>query len=88
MSGHAVALLAEALWYSGSVPDKVNCISSLDQPLTEMRTKNPPAIKERPVRMAKHLSYISTACYGDSFTLWRRSVLPVRYELDCKYCYK
>jgi hypothetical protein len=30
----------------------------------------------------------STACYGDSFTLWRRSVLPVRYELDCKYCYK
>jgi hypothetical protein len=23
-----------------------------------------------------------------SFTLWRRSVLPVRYELDCKYCYK
>jgi hypothetical protein len=24
----------------------------------------------------------------DSFTLWRRSVLPVRYELDCKYCYK
>jgi hypothetical protein len=30
----------------------------------------------------------STTCYGDSFTLWRRSVLPVRYELDCKYCYK
>jgi hypothetical protein len=30
----------------------------------------------------------STACYGDSFTIWRRSVLPVRYELDCKYCYK
>jgi hypothetical protein len=30
----------------------------------------------------------STACNGDSFTLWRRSVLPVRYELDCKYCYK
>jgi hypothetical protein len=28
------------------------------------------------------------SCYGDSFTLWRRSVLPVRYELDCKYCYK
>jgi hypothetical protein len=25
---------------------------------------------------------------GDSFTLWRRSVLPVRYELDCKYRYK
>jgi hypothetical protein len=26
----------------------------------------------------------------DGFTLWRRSVLPlpVRYELDCKYCYK
>jgi hypothetical protein len=24
----------------------------------------------------------------DSFTLRRRSVLPVRYELDCKYCYK
>jgi hypothetical protein len=21
-------------------------------------------------------------------TLWRQSVLPVRYELDCKYCYK
>jgi hypothetical protein len=32
--------------------------------------------------------YASTACYRDSFTLWRRSVLPVRYELDCKYCYK
>jgi hypothetical protein len=30
----------------------------------------------------------STACYGDSSTLWRRSVLPVRYELNCKYCYK
>jgi hypothetical protein len=30
----------------------------------------------------------SMACYGDSFTLWWRSVLPVRYELDCKYCYK
>jgi hypothetical protein len=30
----------------------------------------------------------STACYRDSFTLWRRNVLPVRYELDCKYCYK
>jgi hypothetical protein len=30
----------------------------------------------------------STVCYGDSFTLCRRSVLPVRYELDCKYCYK
>jgi hypothetical protein len=29
-----------------------------------------------------------TDCYGDSFTLWRRSVLPVRYKLDCKYCYK
>jgi hypothetical protein len=25
---------------------------------------------------------------GDSFTLCRRNVLPVRYELDCKYCYK
>jgi hypothetical protein len=24
----------------------------------------------------------------DSFTLWRRSVLPVKYELDCNYCYK
>jgi hypothetical protein len=38
----------------------------------------------------QHLTalYASTACYGDSFTLWRRSVLPVRYELDCKYCYK
>jgi hypothetical protein len=23
---------------------------------------------------------------GNSFTLWRRSVLPVRNELDCKYC--
>jgi hypothetical protein len=32
--------------------------------------------------------WASTACYGDSFTLWRRSVLPVRYALDCKYCYK
>jgi hypothetical protein len=32
--------------------------------------------------------WASTACYGDSFTLWRRSVLPVRYELDCKYCQK
>jgi hypothetical protein len=38
----------------------------------------------------QHLTalYASTACYGDSFTLWRRSVLPVRYELDSKYCYK
>jgi hypothetical protein len=27
--------------------------------------------------------YASKDCYGDSFTLWRRSVLPVRYELDC-----
>jgi hypothetical protein len=32
--------------------------------------------------------YISTACYGVSFTLWEQSVLSVRYELDCKYCYK
>jgi hypothetical protein len=32
--------------------------------------------------------WASTACYRDSFTLWRRSVLPVRYELDCEYCYK
>jgi hypothetical protein len=32
-------------------------------------------------------SYVE-ASYVDSFTLWRRSVLPVRYELDCKYCYK
>jgi hypothetical protein len=32
--------------------------------------------------------WASNACCGDSFTLWRRSVLPVRYELDCKYCYK
>jgi hypothetical protein len=23
-----------------------------------------------------------------TFTLWRWRVLPVRYELDCKYCYK
>jgi hypothetical protein len=38
----------------------------------------------------RHLATLqaSTGCYGDSFTLWRRSVLPVRYELDCKYCYK
>jgi hypothetical protein len=38
----------------------------------------------------QHLTTLqaSTACYGDSFTLWRRSVLPVRYELDCKYWYK
>jgi hypothetical protein len=27
----------------------------------------------------------STACYGDRSTLRRRSVLPVRYDLDCKY---
>jgi hypothetical protein len=35
----------------------------------------------------RRLTYLwaSKACYGDSFTLWRRSVLPVRYELDCKY---
>jgi hypothetical protein len=60
--------------------------------------------KVRPVRRADSLTSIydnldnvdhhlttlkaSTACYGYSFTLWRRSVLPVRYELDCKYCYK
>jgi hypothetical protein len=38
----------------------------------------------------QHLTTLkaSTVCYGDSFTLWRRSVLPVRYELNCKYCYK
>jgi hypothetical protein len=24
----------------------------------------------------------------DIFTLWRRSVLPVRYELDCTNCHK
>jgi hypothetical protein len=37
----------------------------------------------------QHLTTLqtSTACYGEGFTLWRRSVLPVRYELDCKYCY-
>jgi hypothetical protein len=29
-----------------------------------------------------------TNCSGDSFTLWSRNVFPVRYELDCKYCYK
>jgi hypothetical protein len=35
------------------------------------------------------LSYsVSKASNGDSLTLWRRSALPVRYELDCKYCYK
>jgi hypothetical protein len=26
--------------------------------------------------------------YFTLVTLWRRSVLPVRYKLDCKYCYK
>jgi hypothetical protein len=38
----------------------------------------------------QHLTtlWAPTACYGDSFSLWSRSVLPVRYELDCKYCYK
>jgi hypothetical protein len=51
------------------------------------------AICERIVRTLwepRHLTtlWVSTVCYGDSFTLWRRSVLPVRYELDCKYCYK
>jgi hypothetical protein len=30
----------------------------------------------------------NTACYGDSFILWRQCVLSVRYELDCKYFYK
>jgi hypothetical protein len=39
--------------------------------------------KVRRVRKADNLTAIC-----DSFTLWRRSVLPVRYELDCKYCYK
>jgi hypothetical protein len=39
-------------------------------------------------RVSKRACQASTACYGDSFTLWRRSVLPVRYELDCKHCYK
>jgi hypothetical protein len=32
--------------------------------------------------------WVSEAFYGDSFTLWRRSGLPVRYKLDCKYGYK
>jgi hypothetical protein len=38
----------------------------------------------------QHLTtlYAFSACYWDSFTLWRWSVLPVRYELDCKYCYE
>jgi hypothetical protein len=35
-----------------------------------------------------HTLWDSKACYGDSFSIWRRSVLLVRYELDCKYCYK
>jgi hypothetical protein len=32
--------------------------------------------------------YACKVCYEDGFTSWRRSVLPVRYELDCNYCYK
>jgi hypothetical protein len=38
----------------------------------------------------QHLTNLQayTACYVDNFTLWRQSVLPVRYELDCKYRYK
>jgi hypothetical protein len=48
--------------------------------------------KARPVFTADNPTAICEPivypCYGDSFTLWRRSVLPVRYELDCKYCYK
>jgi hypothetical protein len=38
--------------------------------------------------LTSHNLIDSTSCCGDSFTLGRRSVLPVRYELDCKYCYK
>jgi hypothetical protein len=74
------------------------------QNLTEMSTRNIPggkglsaenltAICELIVCIPWEPWYLttleaSTACYGDSFTLWRWIVLPVRYELDCKYCYK
>jgi hypothetical protein len=70
------------------------------QPLTEMSTRNRKIIflgsRARPVGMADNIVGSLTShnpigphgCYGDSFTLWRRRVLPVRYELDCKYCYK
>jgi hypothetical protein len=60
--------------------------------------------KARPVRGADNLTAICEAIVGSltshspiglhglltgiALLLWRRSVLPVRYELDCKYCYK
>jgi hypothetical protein len=45
--------------------------------------------KVRLVGRADNLSAISDLLYFyfTLFTLWRRSALPVRYELDC-YCYK
>jgi hypothetical protein len=55
-------------------------------------TTSPPSVSRlsTKVRDPRRLTslWASTVCYRDSFTLWRRSVLPVRYELDCKYSYK
>jgi hypothetical protein len=53
--------------------------------LTETSTRNFPFLDNA---WTSHNTAASTACYVDSFTSWRRSVRPVRYELDCKYCYK
>jgi hypothetical protein len=50
-------------------------------------TTSPPSVS-RLSRQCGILNISTLACYRDSFTLWRRSVLPVRYKLDCKYCYK
>jgi hypothetical protein len=75
----------------------------LTSPPTEINTRNIPGGKARPAHTDNLNAVCLKKCgilnisqsyrpprsvTGDSFALWRRSVLPVRYELDCKYCYK
>jgi hypothetical protein len=47
-------------------------------------TTLPPSV----IQLSRQCGILNISQYGDSFTLRRRSVFPVRYELDCKYCYK
>jgi hypothetical protein len=82
-----------------SNPSSFSTALGLIHRLRELSTRNVVGGKGRP---APSVSRLSTKClildvsqpcrppqrYWDSFILWRRSVLPVRYELDCKYCYK
>jgi aspartate carbamoyltransferase regulatory subunit len=59
---------------TGSRPSEVNKVLNLPNPSVILNISEP----YRPPRPVN----------GDSFTAWKRSVLPVRYELDCKYCFK